>query len=357
MPNGYYAVILHFTSRSIQLGFAGESVPHVDLTPDSPIWKRFLPGNDTGVERKYPPFLMTESHSLDSRDKKLLVDVIELRLDHRKIVDQYNLDLAESRWTNWHHNSYKDLVRLVKYCISKQLLVSPSRCKLLIIDGGFLALNKYQLGSSIFGLKASAAVTFLPQSPLCAIAAGVKDCIVVNIDWHECWVSILSDLRSLLMATYPQFTLEWVHYSHILNSCLMEFKDVQLLLESPPLSQETSGRESGHGLDMVFTGEGLPDLIARTIMKLEIDIRPEVAQNLIFLGSVSTIPGFKATLITQLQKRLPNLTVSGKQCLGPWVGASLYCSTTLLRQEQSKWKHKEILKDKLDTEAWKDFQG
>lgn len=353
MPSEYYAVIFHFTPRTFRLGFAGEPEPHVDLTPDSPLWKRFISNSST--QRQYPGFLETESHALDSSDRKDLVDAIERRPDLHTMVEHYNADYQDTRWTVWHHNDYKDLARLLKHCVARELLISPALCKLFVVDGDYLAVQKFVVSNALLMHKICASISFLPHSLMCAVASSVEDAIVVHIDWHDCSVSVVSDLRSILDNSYPDFTLETVHYNLAGGNAGFEAIDALIgaALRKDKLHLEELDME--HPLNMVLSSECLPSEIASTIMGLGLDTRPKVVQNVIFLGAVAKIPGFKATFLSQLRRMLPTMAVSGKQCLGAWAGASLYCLTTLLRMEKSKWKHKEIYKDKLDTEAWKGF--
>lgn len=345
----YYAVILHFTPRSFRLGFAGEPEPVVDLTPNSLLWKRCV--SNISTERQYPRFLETESHSLDSNNKTEIVDAIELLPELSMMVKNFNIDYNENRWTNWHQNHYRDLGRLLKHCISHEMLISPSLCKLFIIDGGLLAVEKYQVCHSMLAQKKCAAVSFLPRSVLCAVSASIEDATVIHIDWNECNVSILSDLRSILEKSYRDYTLETVHYNFAVGTS--GFDAIEALVRAPLHREQLEELKTDHPINLILSG--LPEEVARVILALDIDTRPKVAKNIVFLGAVSGIPGFKAVFITQLRKHLSTLTVSGKQCLGAWTGASLYCLTTLLRQEKTKWKHKEVSRDKLDTEAWKEF--
>lgn len=348
MPNEYYAVVLKFSPRRIELGFAGESAPNVDITPDSPTWKQFLPSYKVDSERQYPAYLMTKSHSLEPEDRAMVIESIELTPECRKLVDRYNLDLDENRWTNWHHNNYNDLARLVKHCVSSRLLISLSKCKFMVVDTGMLAVTKHQFSSAMFGQKAGVAITFLPHSPLCAISAGVDSAIIVNFDWDNCWVAVSSDLRLLLVSTFPEFSIESLHYAQAAKDSNLAFHDADLLLYSPlePDLLETDEHTLCGAL------KELPKLIARLIMRLDIDVRPEVARNVIFLGEVAQVAGFKSMFISRLQAELPAMTVSGKQSLDSWAGASLYCTTTLLREKHAKWKHKEVSKDKFDADAW-----
>lgn len=345
----YYAVILHFTPRSFRLGFAGEPEPIVDLTPSSLLWKHFV--SNTPTERQYPWFLETESHSLESSNKTELLDAIDLLPELSLMVKHFNKDYNENRWTNWHRNHYRDLGRLLKHCISHEMLISPSLCKLFIIDGGLLAVEKYQVCQSLLAQRKCAAVSFLPHSVLCAVAASIEDATVIHIDWHECNVSILSDLRSVLEKTYRDFSLETVHYN--LEGGTLEFDAIEALASAPLHREQLEELSMDHPMKMILSG--LPEEVARMILASDIDTRPKVAKNIVFLGAVGGIPGFKAVFISQLRKYLPSLTVSGKECLGAWTGASLYCLTTLLRQDKSKWKRKEVSRDKLDTEAWREF--
>lgn len=321
----------------------------MDLTPDSPLWKRFV--NNIPMQQQYPGFLEVKSHSLESEQKKDIIHAIELLAELSLVVEHFNQDYIENRWTNWHQHDYRDLGRLLKHCIARELLISPSLCKLFVIDGGFLAVEKYDISHALLEQKTCAAMSFLPRSVLCAVAASVEDAVVIHIDWHECSVSILSDLRLLMERTFNEYSLETMHYNSAGEGS--GFDSIEALVGAPLRRDNLEELDLEQPLYAILSG--LPKKVAMAILAMDIDARPKVATNVIFLGPIGQIPGFKATFVSQLRKTLPTLNVSGRECLGAWTGASLYCLTTLLRQEKSKWKHKEISKDKLYTEAWREF--
>lgn len=352
MATEYYAVVLHFTPRLVQLGFVGEPRPHVELGPHSSMWNKFIPVSPDGIPRQYPGYLGTQSHALDFGARTKLVAAIENQPALVKVVDQYNADFARNTWTNWHTNEFRDLARLVKHCVSSSLLISAARCKLFVVDSGFLAVEKFQLGSALLGHGACAAFSFLPLDPLCAIAACLDDAIVVNFAWLQCTVAVLADLRTLVTEHYTQYSEESVHYGSVANIGSGEFEEVEQRLLGA--FADTDDTDDSHLLHSEL--KTLAASIAKLILTLELDTRAKVAPNIVFVGRLPDIPGFKTALLKHLKSQVPHLPISGKQCLGAWAGASLYCSTTLLRQENKKWKHREISKDRLDTEAWREFQ-
>lgn len=340
----YYAVVLQFSATEIKLGFAGESVPHVTLSPLSPTWKKFQPPT-TGQTQKLPRYLGVGSRALEPEEKAKLIESIQSDPSTKNIVGQYTADLNYGRWTHWHTNEYLHLARLLKYCVVQFLLVLPANCKFFIIDPNFPALQKYQLCSSLLKLKVCAALVFLPQAQLSAISAGLEDSVVVDFAWDECTVTVLGELRVLASATFHQYSEETVHYKVVETKGTLNFEEVQKL-------NTKSGIED---LKLLSLLKGLPGKIADLILKLDIDAKAKVCENIVFTGALLESPGVKKAIIGEIQKLLPHLHISAKRTLGSWAGASLYCSTTLLRQDSRKWKHMEVSRDKLETEAWSQY--
>lgn len=344
----YYAVVLQFSATEIQLGFAGESMPHVTLSPLSPIWKKFQPPT-TGRSRRAPRYLGAGSRALEPEERAKLFESIESDPITKNVVDQYTADLNYGRWTHWHTNEYQHLARLLKYCVVQFLLVLPANCKFFITDPNFLALQKYHLGSSLLKLRVCAALVFLPQAQLSAISAGLEDSVVVDFASDECTVTVLGELRVLASATFDQYSEETVHYKVVETRENLDFNEVREFILGPGLGDDEKIPE------ILSLLGGLPGKIANLILKLDIDAKAEVCENIVFTGAILKSPGLKKAIIGDVQKFLPHLHISGKSTLGSWAGASLYCSTTLLRQDSRKWKHMEVSRGKLETDAWNQF--
>lgn len=338
MSNAYYALILQFSCCNVKLGFAGDAAPIVDICPDSAIWRRFTSLVDYG--RQYPEFLSTESHSLDSGLRKKVIDAVELQPELKSMVDQYNSDMELKRWTDWEQRGFLELARLIKHCISLELLVSPSRCKFFVIDHEYLGVTKLQLGQCILGQQSGVAISFLPVAPLVAISAFVEDAVVVHLGWKECSVSVVSDLRVILKMADTQCTLESLHYQFVAEEENFSFEEVESAIRQQ--NEKTSS----------FT-QNILLLVSQAILKLDIDTRPKAARHVVIVGCEN----FKSAILSEIQKKLPTLSVGAKDCLGPWAGASVYCSSTLLRHPRAEWKHMEISSEKLETEGWREFQA
>ncbi|GEQ66435.1 hypothetical protein JCM33374_g98 [Metschnikowia sp. JCM 33374] len=339
MSNEYYAVILEFSSREIKLGFVGDSSEHTRVTPESPLWKKFVPASKSTSTS--PAFLQVDSHAIPVDLKDELLQSFNCLSPYQDVLSAYEADRNALKWYDWELDEYVTLSIIVRVLLSTRLLISPLKTKIFVIDSEFSAANKATLCKTFLGMKTAVTITYLPFSPCCCIGAGVENALVVSLDWSSCKVVPVLDLRSLPAREYVQFSGESIHYSPAIRHNSKTFEEI----ESDILSNDTIMEKA------FFIENCLPAAIAGFVKSLDLDSRTCVAENIIFTGVRSHIPGIKGRLLTEIANFLQGYDVSGKVCLGAWAGASLYCSTTLLKIKGSEWKHMEVSKVNLEKNA------
>lgn len=349
MPNEYFAVILDFTSRTLRLGFAGEPSEHVLVDPRSTLWHKFLPTTNT-TKSIAPHFLGLSSHAMEENQRNAIVDRMSQDKNYGDMLKLYHRDRDANCWFDWASDEYKSLAKLLKYLLPTKLLISPDATKFFVLDRGMSALNKQQLCRSFFSSRAAVSVTFLAHAPCCAISAGVFDAILISLCWDKCYVVMMSELRILHSESFPQYSGEAMHYGKFLSN-------------EPKTNATFDETEASiiSELDCanLLGADGLHVELRRILQHLPIDVRKALVTNVIFCGDcvATDIPRIKARLMLNLDEALGPLKASAKESLGPWCGASLYCSTTLLKQDALEWKHMEITRGTLESKELQKLQA
>ncbi|PVH15587.1 uncharacterized protein CXQ87_003433 [Candidozyma duobushaemuli] len=328
MANEYYAVILEFSARKINIGFAGEAAPSVSIRPDSPIWIRYHPP----YKETYPRYFQLQSHSITQEQKEEILLSLKDDNESSKSLNAFQEAHRKGEFAFWEQDGYESLCRLLKHVVTKQLMVTPRYVKIMILDDDSSALDKFQLCSAVLGpLGCATSVFFIPRAPCISMAASVEDSLVVEFGWSECRVSALSELRVVKHTVTEDYSEETISFREAEND---------------------DGAENAALKDFAKFG-GLPKLLAKLVGDLAVDVRPQVLQNLVFCGDIASID-LQRHLVKESQKEYPKLTVSGKYCLGAWAGASIYCSTSFLKHDMNALRHKEVTLEKLRTGKWKD---
>lgn len=301
MANEYYAVILDVHSRYVELGFAGESGPVVraDLTLQA--WQLFAPE----IQRRVPLVLDWDSPLLSPEQQKLVETAESEESNVRNAILQYQKDLQGKKTTDWSIQEFRPLARLVRHLLLYELLVSPDGVKLFVVDLGWLVLEKTFMCRSLLSLTAVSAM-FLPRDPCICISGMADDALVVDLLWPRLRLAAVGELR------------------------------VVSVLENREISQEAAEYAKKDILSDV------PAEIVKLVRKLPLDLRPLVALNVLFVGDLFELFSAKQACVAKLRELMPNLPFLGKQCLGAWAGASVYCSSVLLVQSRKLWRHREV---------------
>lgn len=333
MANEYYAIILELSPRKINVGFAGEASPLVSIRPDTPLWEKFQPPYEKDV---YPRFFDLSSHSLTKEQKEELSSVLKNDKADSLILEKYQHDSQNGSFTFWELDGFRALGRLMKYVVVRNLMVSPCHVKIMVLDSGASALEKFQLCSVLLGPSGCAcSVYFIPRASCISMAASVEDSVVVDFQWLECRISALSELRVVKEKCVETYSEE--------TACYKMLRTVSDAEEAREKVNE------GHFLSF----KGLPEVLELLVEELAVDVRPKMVQNLVFTGDIALSVELQRSLVKEVQLLLPRLTVSGKYCLGAWAGASIYCSTSLLKHDMNDLRNREVTREKLRNGKWK----
>lgn len=336
MANEYFAIILEVSPRVLNVGFAGESSPQVSLHPDLTLCKKYLTKQRGCI---YPRYLDLHSHSLTPEQKLSLEDALQNDSRKLNLLEKYKQDYCR-RFVNWNQDDYRTLARLIKYIVTRILLVSPAQAKIFVLDQGLPGMEKFHLTKALVEATSCArSVYFIPRIPCVSMAANVEDSLVIDFQWQECRVIALQELRIVKEAAVVEYSEETVCYRLVEEGVVDDADEALSILDEKSCS--------------IF--EGLSAWIARFVHFLAVDVRPKVVQNVVFCGDLVKSVELQRQLVKDIQNALPNLRVSGKHCLGAWTGASIYCSTTLLRHDMNELRHSEVTKEKLHTGHWKDI--
>lgn len=338
MSNEYYAIILEFNSRAVKLGFAHESKEHVLITPDNPLWSKYIKASRNKLA---PAFLELSLHCVDPETRDSLYSAACKDSDLKRVLDAYQLDCEQLQWYHWDSDRFEGLSRLIRHLLSFYLLITPLKSKLFVVDSGLSALGKRQLWEMISKHQASASITFLSYSICSAIASGIRDALVVDVGWDFCRVSSIVDLRVLHSDDHIDISHESLHYKILQRSHSGTFADVEKLLHMS-LTYSNSDLEpesvlkTGLNIDMI---QVLPKVLADAIKKSNVDIRLLLASNIIFTGFIAKSPLLQEKIIEETSTLLETMDAQAVENLGAWSGASLYCSTILLKEDYDSWKH------------------
>lgn len=305
MSNDYFPVLLQFSPTAVDLGFAGERCPHIILTHRHPLWQLLVPQLGTCT---FPRYLGLESRVLQSGERTAFEKVAEEK--NAELFKRYRSAFQEKVWVDWAHDMYVSLVRVVKYLLHLSLLISPLKCKLFVIDSGIAAIDKSRFCLAVIGSHCALLVTFIPCSPCIAIGAGLENALIVNREWELLEVVAVVEWRRVWLKLYFDVSQEGQTYA------TDEYK-------------ENENRLIG-------------EHITEAIDLLDVHIRADCREHVLFCNISEQV----VELVTKLHP-----AIVAKASLGVWKGASIYCSTTLLRQARVNWKKLEITREKIQSMA------
>lgn len=337
MTNEYYAVILEFNSQIIKLGFAHEAKEHVCITPESPIWSKYIRQE---CFSSAPAFLGLSSPCLNDTTKETLLLNANNDPILKVMLHQYKQDQRRLKWYNWEQDGFKSLAQTIRYLVSTSLMITPTKSKLFVVDSGMSMTAKRNFCDAIFSHLASASVSFLPHAICLAIASGVRDAIVIDINWDICKMSCLVDLRIVSSKEYVDFSHESVHYMAAIPKKSGVFRDIDFQLK-------TSAELVDATLEDLAL-EKLPFEIAHMIKKIPVDNRLPLASTIIMTGFLESEERLQEAILKLASLSLETMTAQGIESLGAWSGASIYCSTILFNENYDDWKHIQISHGQLD---------
>lgn len=345
MSNEYYAVILEFNCLSVKLGFAHEAREHVCIDARHSLWSKYI----TKTRREcYPAFLDLSSHCLDQELKHEIGSILKEDPSYLTMLAAYTDDNERHEWYEWGTDGYVALSQMVRHLLSTSLLISPSKCKLFVVDSGLSAISKDRVCAALFKFQTCVSATFLSLPLSVTIASGMRNALVVDLGWDSCKVSLVVDLRILKSEHIIAFSHETAHYKFALSCNAASFNEIEEAIRDISTQRDFS-------LEALSFQE-LPNVLAKMIRKTAIDNRPLLAQNVIITGSLAGFGRVPEVILRDTDNAIATMNVHSLASLGAWSGASLYCSTILLKEDYNNWRHIQISHGQLDTKSNKELE-
>mmetsp|Transcript_4971 Transcript_4971/g.5497 ORF Transcript_4971/g.5497 Transcript_4971/m.5497 type:complete len:401 (+) Transcript_4971:1232-2434(+) len=368
--NEYYPVILDISSTFIRAGFAGDSLPLVTINS--------VDQNDQSSLSKVPPYYNVNDASMTSEQHDMVISsMLSSSPIIKRVSEIYTRDHSLARHSNGIYGNKLQLI--LSDIFINHLLISPSRAKIILVDSSYSILDKSRISKILLCKIGVKSIIWTPESSLHVIGANSINGLVVNVRWDALLVNSIIDLRIISHSEKSDnFNGNALHYKMIEKLIELDDEDANTLLKSSDLfdiienfianavyvrpiddtKDDTRLFQISEGINipnrlryevvesLFFEEDNLSQLIASTVIKSPIDVRAILLENLIITGETSNIPGFKSRLIRDVRKLVTG-NVSCKVTLGLWAGCSLYCSTTLVRQNEKVWKSQEITKETI----------
>lgn len=345
MSNEYYAVILEFNFLSVKLGFARELREHVRIDSKHLLWSKFITKTPLNC---HPSYLELSSHCLDKSLRDELCSKLETNPLYLRMLTSYVRDRDNLEWYDWSTDGYLALSRLVRHLLSTSLLVSPSKCKLFVVDSGMSATSKDQLCAALFKYQTCVSIAFLSLSLSVVMSSGLRNALVVDFGWDCCRISAIIDLQIIKCEHIVAFSHETIHFKFLLAHEIENFNEVEERIRA-------DARDDTCSLNALSLQE-LPSRLAEIIKKTSIDNRPLLAQNVIFTGRLLNYGPVAQLILRETHHKLKSMTIQAVANLGAWSGASLYCSTILLKENYNNWRHIQISRGQLDANSKKELE-
>lgn len=366
----YHAVIINIGTKCISAGFVGEAEPATVL--------QIGPFNES-CERAFPPYFELD-HSLTRLERKNIIE----RLTSDPILKDLS-DIFTKEQCLWfplrslvNCHSSATLSRAVRSKVIElfvnRLLVTPSRTKVFLVDSSITESSKNIIYNELLYGIGVRSIYCIPEPILTIVGANSKEGLVVDIGWDKISIVPVIDLRMVEECGYENFRkLTGTHLHYYTLQKLLELENNELTenLRSESLEfvnnfvtncmyckqddekQETQFIFNGINIpneiryqpvhECFLSGHMLAECILKVVERCPLDYRSNLMSSICFTGSVTSIPGFKSSILEQLRE-LTSMQVQAIISLGPYAGYSLYGSTKLVREEYSAWKGFEVTK-------------
>ncbi|KAK6462862.1 actin family [Scheffersomyces coipomensis] len=264
---------------------------------------------------------------------------------------------------------------------SVELMINPKRYKVLVVDNRLSAVHKLQISKILLEKFQFKSLVFVPEPQMSVISSGQRNGLVIDFGWNSVKVHPIYDFRSVMKSESWEDKLISGRSLHLkMTEYLSGLNDPQIdqLLQGPDsfefienlimkycyvrrketISDDSSQFEIMEGvsipnsfryeiIESLYINEILFDAVSQIINNLDIHIRREVIENLILVGGISNIPGFKLRMIEEFDTKSNEYKVASNSCLGSWTGASIY--SNLLQQQQQQTTKLEITKHDLNS--------
>lgn len=374
-PNEYTPIILEIGSRFIRAGIAGQSQPLSTVVTSTK-----FPSVDHQLV--IPSFYGLQDAALTTSQYDLVSKELCLDQNTKTLSQQYSRELH--KWIDFSTDFETLLHAKLLHLFSNELLVSPRKCKVILVDSNFAVVTKFQILHILLRKLMVKSVILQPESILSTIASDIENALVMDFGWQSFRIDLVIDLRNINNKTaneFVSFSGSALHYKFVL--ALIEVLDVgvmeklssrddffelveQFIMNAMYVkgrgdTPENADFEIVDGINIpnrlqyevmegcFFSNDELVNIVDSVIRKATVDSRPMLLQNLVITGGVSNVPGFRSRLIDELRRFYNTLAVDSKDCMGSWSGCSMYVSCVLINQDKSVWKENEITRDTMSS--------
>lgn len=366
----YHAVIINISTKSISAGFVGEAEPATVLQ---------LGPFKESCERALPPYFELD-HSLTALVRKNIIEGLTSDPILKDLSDIFTTE--QFLWFPLRsllkcHSSAtlsREVRAKVVDLLVNRLLVTPSRTKIFLIDSFITESSKNIIYNELLYGVGVRSIYCIPEPILTIVGAQSKHGLVVDIGWDKISIIPVIDLRMVEECGYENFrklTGTHLHYYTLHKLLELENKELTQYLRSNSFEfvnnfitgcmyckqdgeeQETQFTLSGINIpnekryqpvhECFLSNHVLSKRILKVVERCPLDYRSKLMNSICFTGFVTSIPGFKSSILNQLRE-LTSIKVQAIMTLGPYAGYSLYGSTKLVREEYSAWKAFEVTK-------------
>ena len=377
--NEYTPIILEVGARFIKAGIAGQSQPLSTLVTS-------VEFPETVHELEIPSFFGLQDSALTSSQYDLLSTNLWLDPNIHSLSLQYTQELH--KWINFHRDFESLLHGKLLKMFSSELLVSPRKCKVILLDCNYSVVTKFKIVQILLGKLMVKSVILQPESILSTVASDTENALIFDFGWHGFRIDLIIDLRNVNINTRTEFnslTGTELHFKFVLKLFEVLEKDVverltqrndffelieQFIMTAMYVNERSDSNNSNElndGFELVdgitipsrlryevieecfFDNEELLRIVDSVIQKSTVDSRPLLLQNVVITGGVSNVPGFRCRLVEELRHYFKDAKIDSKVCMGSWSGCSLYVSLVLVNQDKSVWKEKELTRDMFNS--------
>lgn len=366
----YHAVIINIGTKSISAGFVGEAEPATVLQ---------LGPFEESCERALPPYFELD-HSLTALERKNLIQgltsdpILELLSDIFTREQCLWFPLRSLLKCHSSATLSREVRAKVIDLLANCLLVTPSRTKIFLVDSFITESSRNIIYNELLYGIGVRSIYCIPEPILTIVGANSKLGLVVDIGWDKISIIPVIDLRMVEECGYENFrksTGTHLHYYTLQKLLELENKELTESLRSNSFEfvnsfvtncmyckQDDEEQETQFTLigieipnetryqpiqECFLSDYVLTKPILRVVERCPLDFRSKLMSSICFTGFVTSIPGFKSSILNQLRE-LTSMEVQAITTLGPYAGYSLYGSTKLVREEYSAWKAFEVTK-------------
>lgn len=394
--NEYTPVILEVGSRFIRAGFAGKNTPTVVRSTSA---KHCY---DVDVNT-LPNLYGLNDGALSTEQRNSLIQTADKIDPQRKIINEFYLSevhklIRLGRQRVLESLSKSDDLNLL-HCLHNifniYLLVSPRKCKVILVDSSFSIAFKFKILDVLINVLKVRSVIIQESAALAMIGSGKRDGLIIDIGWESVRLDPILDLRNIRHNAksceyFDHFNGQALHYkllrkildleadngiTELLLRCdLFEVLE-DFIINCSYVSAKANANEVDNEMfeilknvyipnrlryeifeDVYFQNDAFYKCIEQAIIDhLNVDTSSALYKCMVFTGGVSCIPGFRPRLLEELKFRFGE-KVDSKESLGPWSSCSLYVSAVLTKQDKTKWKAMEITEEILKNLTSDTFQ-